>query len=102
MSDVLIAIRREMVAAEYLDKAVVQIRVTAHAVPGSIACLPMMRVEPRPRELLEVLNHPDDWREVLIHPDDWRELLRTMKWRDCTGDDVLYVMGLPVVRGLGA
>lgn len=96
--DVLTAIRREVVDAELREKTVVQIRVTAHAIPGSIVCLPVTRPDGcRPYEPLL---------EVLVHPDDWREFLITLTWGNVhlstDSDDVLYVLGLPVARGLGA
>lgn len=72
---------------------VVRIRVTPHALPGSICCLPITS------KRFELGITPERRRELLIHPDDWHDLLGEMEGEEGRGvNELREAFGLPVAQ----
>jgi hypothetical protein len=104
--NVLDAIRHEARDVEARALELVHVRVTAHAIPGTIAALPLTPERARALEPLVVdlqglgpvaIADPESERrvEIVVHPRDWIEALMSAGQREAM---VTAVWGIPVVR----
>lgn len=107
MFDVL---HREIVQAQERAVEVVQIRVSADAIPGSatttmIAPERLRLLAAQQREFLHseggLTADPEKqerWREIVMHPEDWRDVLTDPAVRQFGGGVPTAIFGIPVVH----
>lgn len=85
------ALQAEIERETARGNTVERIRVTATALPGSAACLPIQS------KRFELGIRRETRRELLVHPDDWAILLGEMEGIVGTGlRDLRRAFGLPV------
>lgn len=101
-------LRDEINSAFEQDRAIVHVRVTASAIPGSIAAMPISPEHARAVAALWILRdgtvtdlYHGRALEVLLHPMDYETILKDIEAAlrgDCLIGDPVLLLGLPVMR----